>query len=212
MPFNPFEFHEGMEAIPEGVMNDLENEVARLSKLHAIPPLVLRNDGTGPALGIKLPRDRRFAKVGSGGIPGRVGTTLGRGAITFQDVKQTGSGATITAAFVDGDADNAYNEWFGWISANAIIALFRYEGLWYVAEPEPIHVAVLTGALATGTLAAPASANATLYRGSGSGVQVSTGQSITVYNTMALTASVPIGKQIDITQKGDTWLAITREC
>jgi hypothetical protein len=136
MPFNPFEFREGMEAIPEGVMNDLENEVARLSKLHAIPPLVLRNDGTGPAIGIKLPRDDRIARTGAGGVPARAGAVLGRAAITFQDIKQTGTGATITGTLADAGSDFAYNLSGTAVGANRYVVVKRMEGLWVVVAED----------------------------------------------------------------------------
>lgn len=73
-----------------------------------------------------------------------------------------------------------------------------------------VNPAVLTGALASGTLASPSSAGATLYVESGGAW--SAGGSVTVKNTYPLASSIAIGKQVWVAQVNGTYYVITSEC
>lgn len=74
----------------------------------------------------------------------------------------------------------------------------------------PIQAAVLTGSLATGTLASPSSAGATLYVESGG--SWTSGSSITVLNTYPLTTSLASGKQVWVTSIHGKYYMLTSEC
>lgn len=78
------------------------------------------------------------------------------------------------------------------------------------STPLVVQAAVLTGSLATGTLASPSSAGATLYAESGG--SWSSGGSITVKNTYPLTTSLASGKQVWVVPVNGTYYMITSEC
>lgn len=184
----------------------------QLTRMYFDPPLEAVDIGGRVCVRLGGGEPTRIVKVGSGGISGRVGATLGQGTAKLQKNTFLKSGTSTAGTLADDTDATVYNQWLGWISANSYATVVRREGQWFISAPEPIHIAVLTTTLATGTLASPSSANATLYRGSGSGVHVTTTTTILVYNTMVLTASVPSGKQIHISEKGGVWHAHTREC
>lgn len=73
-----------------------------------------------------------------------------------------------------------------------------------------VSLAVLTGALATGTPGSPASAGATLYVESGGAW--GSGGAITVKNTYALSASIASGKQVWVNLVAGTYYLLTSEC
>lgn len=78
------------------------------------------------------------------------------------------------------------------------------------SPPLLVQPSVLTGTLATGTLASPSSAGATLYVESGG--SWTSGASITVKNTYALSASIASGKQVWVVPVNGTYYALTSEC
>jgi len=76
-------------------------------------------------------------------------------------------------------------------------------------QPQP---AVLTTALATGTLASPSNASATLYTESGGTWTAGTTGGGTIYNTYTLTASIAAGKQVWYVTVNGTKYLLTANC
>lgn len=128
--FRHEQLHPG-DPITARQFNGLLAEVARLSRLSATPPLVLRDDTGGPNLGIDLPLVR-FAQTGAGGIPARSGATLGSGPVTLQVLKSSGAIVTLVAERVE----TAYN-WAGTaVGASRYVLVYPIDGCWVVLSED----------------------------------------------------------------------------